>query len=99
MPQKRARRKKPILTAATADRHRLYELAVQSPDSEVDFVSRTFRRLCERPARRVREDFCGSAAFACEWVKTHKDNTAIGLDLHRATLAWGQKHNVNKLPE
>jgi hypothetical protein len=99
MPQKRPRRKKPVLTAATADRHRLYELAVQSPESEVDFVSRTFRRLSGRPARRVREDFCGSAAFACGWVRAHKQNSALGLDLHRATLAWGQKHNVSKLPE
>ena len=102
MPHKRTpsrSRRKPILTAATADRHRLYELAVQSPDSEVDFVSRTFRRLRDRPPRSLREDFCGTGACACEWVRTHKHNTAIGLDLHTPTLEWGRKNNLSKLPE
>jgi hypothetical protein len=97
MPTKR--KKKTRLTAANADKHRLYELAVQSPDSEVEFISRTFRRMRGRPARSIREDFCGSAAFACEWVRTHRENTAVGLDLHKPTLAWGRKHNVSKLDE
>jgi hypothetical protein len=100
MPKTSARRKKkPRLTAANADRHRLYELAVQSPESEVEFVSGTFRRLRRRPARRLREDFCGSAACACEWVRSHKANTALGLDLHRATLQWAGRHNLPKLSE
>src|SRR3954470_19996321 len=100
MPKTSSRRRnKPRLTAANADRQTLYELAVQSPDSEVDFVARTFRRLRGRPARRIREDFCGSAACACEWVRTHKQNTAVGLDLHRATLGWAKRHNVSKLSE
>jgi hypothetical protein len=87
------------LTAANADRQRLYELAVQSPETEIEFVSRTFRRLRGRRARRLREDFCGSAAFACEWVRSHRDNTALGLDLHAATLRWARRHNVSRLSE
>jgi hypothetical protein len=93
------KKKKPRLTAANADRQRLYELAVQSPESEVEFVSRTFRRLRGRPCRRIREDFCGSAACACEWVRSHRENAALGLDLHAATLRWAQKHNIAKLSE
>jgi hypothetical protein len=92
------RRRTPILTAANADRRRLYELAVQSPDVELDFVDRWFRRLRGRTPARFREDFCGTAAVACEWVKRRKTNTAVGLDLHAATLAWGMKHNVEPLP-
>jgi hypothetical protein len=99
MPKRKTKSRKPALTAATADRHRLYELAVQCPQSEVEFVSRTFRRLRGRPARRLREDFCGSAACACEWVRTHRSNTAVGLDLHKPTLAWGRRHNFMALPE
>src|SRR5438105_4139983 len=98
MPSNR-RKKKTRLTKANADRLRLYELAVQSPESEVEFVSRTFRRLRGRPARRLREDFCGSAACACEWVRTHRQNTALGLDLHGATLAWARRHNLPPLPQ
>jgi SAM-dependent methyltransferase len=100
MPQKRRpKRKKPRLTAANSDKLRLYELAVQSPESEVDFLMRTFRRLRSRPPRRIREDFCGTAFFASEWARTHKDNSVVGLDLHKPTLAWGRKHNVAALPE
>jgi cyclopropane fatty-acyl-phospholipid synthase-like methyltransferase len=87
------------LTAATSDRHKLYEDAVQAPDAEVEFVSSAFKKLKGRPARSLREDFCGTALTACEWVKTHKDNTAIGLDLHQPTLSWGTKHNVQSLDD
>ena len=91
------RRSKPVLTAATADKHKLYEGAVQAPDAEVEFVSSTFRKLKGRDARTLREDFCGTALSACEWVRTHDQNRAVGLDLHAPTLAWGTKHNVSRL--
>ncbi len=86
------------LTARTADRHTLYQIAVQGPAAEVAFVASNFKRLRARPARTLREDFCGTALTACEWVKAHKDNTALGLDLHKPTLAWGREHNVATLP-
>jgi len=94
MPSKKIEQRKRSLTARTADPQRLYELAVQEPDLEVGFIARTFRRLRNRPARSLREDFCGSAACACEWVRAHRSNHAIGLDLHQPTLAWGMHHNV-----
>jgi hypothetical protein len=100
MPKRPSKRKsKPRPTAANSDRRRLYELAVQSPETEVGFVSRTYRRLRGRPPRRLREDFCGSAALACEWVRAHRKNTALGLDLHKATLAWGRRHNLSRLTD
>jgi len=80
--------------AAFADRHRLYQLSVQSPEVEIDFVDRTFRRLRGRSARWLREDFCGTAAVACEWVRRRKINRAIGVDLDRDVLDWGRLHNV-----
>jgi SAM-dependent methyltransferase len=84
--------------AALADRFRLYELAVQSPEAEIDFVDRTFRRLRRRNARWLREDFCGSAAVASEWVRRRRLNHAIGVDLDREVLAWGRRHNLAALP-
>ena len=96
MTRTRSLRKK-VLTAATADKHKLYEGAVQSPEAEIQFVSSTFRKLKGRPARRLREDFCGTALSACEWVKTHPLNRAWGLDLHKPTLNWGMRHNVSAL--
>lgn len=85
------------LMAARVDRHVLYEQSVQSVDSEIDFVDETFRHTRKRRAARLREDFCGTAASACEWVKRRPRNTAVGLDLDQATLDWGAAHHLAKL--
>lgn len=75
--------------ASQADRHELYELAVQDPPSEVRFVGQTFKRLRGRPALSLREDFAGTSVFCLEWVRSHKERTAIAVDLDRPTLDWG----------
>jgi hypothetical protein len=88
---------RPVLTARTADPRRLYELAVQCPQSELDFVSARFRALRKRPLRRIREDFCGSAFTASQWVRRHRLNTAVGIDLDASALKWGEKHHLADL--
>ena len=94
MPSKK--RKQPTL-AEQADRHALYELSVQCAEAEIDFVSDTFKALRGRPARLLREDFCGTANVCCEWVRRHKENRAIGVDLDPEVLAWGREHNLSAL--
>src|SRR5436190_23702443 len=79
------------------DRHRLYERAVQSPEAEIDFVDRVFRRLRRRTPFRLREDFCGTASTACAWVQRRPLNTALGLDLHAPTLRWARDNNFSAL--
>ncbi len=86
----------PRLTARTADRHELYQRSVQAPETDAAFYDRWFRRYAGRPLRLLREDFCGTAALAVEHVRRHRDNRAIGVDLHWPTLAWGRIHNVRK---
>ncbi len=80
--------------AELADPHRLYELSVQSPQAEVDFVDRTYRQLRGRSARWLREDFCGTAAVCCEWVRRRKVNRALGVDLDPEVLDWGRRVNL-----
>ncbi len=87
---------KPTL-AEQADAHKLYELSVQCSESEVDFVEATYKELRGKPARLLREDFCGTANVCCEWVKRHKKNHAIGVDLDKSVLKWGQENNLQKL--
>lgn len=79
--------------AELADPLRLYELAVQSPDAEIDFVDRTYRGLRGRDARWLREDFCGTAAVACAWVRRRRLNHALGVDLDPKVLEWGRRHH------
>ena len=86
---------KSALTATTADRHDLYERSVQTPEIEVPFVSKTFKNLRKRHALSLREDFCGTAAFACEWVKSKDGRTAIGLDIDDEVIAWGANRHVD----
>lgn len=83
--------------AAKADRHVLYEHAVQCVEAEIDFVDDTFKDLRGRRARVIREDFCGTANTSCEWVRRRPTNRAIGVDLDASVLEWGLKHNVGRL--
>ena len=80
--------------ARTADRHELYELAVQHPPGEVEFVSTTFATIREREAQTLREDFCGTAVFSLAWVQSDPARTAIGVDLDRDTLDWGLERRI-----
>ncbi|EXJ13977.1 class I SAM-dependent methyltransferase [Imhoffiella purpurea] len=85
--------------ASTADPHRLYELSVQNPSAEIDFVDKTFRMLRGRSARLLREDFCGTGAVCCEWVRRRKTNQAWGLDLDAQVLDWGIGRNLAVLSD
>ena len=66
--------------AEKADIHELYEQSVQAVDVEVEFLQDTFRSLRGREAVSLREDFCGTASFSCEWVRTGPRRHAIGVD-------------------
>jgi len=88
---------KGITMAAAADRHRCYEVSVQSVDAEVDFVDETFKDLRGRKPRLMREDFCGTANSSCEWVRRRPTNRAIGVDLDEPTLEWARANSLAHL--
>lgn len=94
---KPTKKKKEPLTAKTADRHVLYQIAVQAPDFEVELLDRHFRRRVGRKPLSLREDFCGTALLCSEWVKSDPKRTATGIDIDRSVLAWGRKHNIAPL--
>jgi SAM-dependent methyltransferase len=87
----------PALTARTADRHRLYQLAVQAPAGDARLLARWFARTEDRPLRLLREDFCGTAAIAACFVAMHRDNRALAVDHDAAALQWGRQHNAAAL--
>ena len=88
---------KRLSLAERADRYDLYQRSVQDPGWEVGFMTDTFKGRRGRVPLSLREDFCGTALFACEWVKSHKDRRAFGVDLDPEVLAWSRAHNVAKL--
>ena len=85
------------LTARNADKHWLYEKSVQTPDVEVVFIDRVFKKEFGRLPAFLREDFCGTAILCAEWAKRRGGNTALGVDLDGPTLEWGRVNNINPL--
>ncbi|MEO8464079.1 MAG: class I SAM-dependent methyltransferase [Gammaproteobacteria bacterium] len=94
-----AKRKVRSTLADEADIHDLYERAVQSVDVEVEFLRDTFRALRSRDAQSFREDFCGTAALSCEWIRTGSNRYAIGVDNDPGVLDWGRRKHVARLTE
>ena len=87
------------MPSPTADKHELYEAAVQAPGYEAAFLDRLFRRLTGRKALLLREDFCGTAALAAAWVSLGAPRRALGIDLDPPTLAWAEAHTLAALDE
>ena len=85
--------------ATQADRHYLYQESVQDTESEIDFVEETWNALRDRPAELLREDFCGAAATACEWVRRDPLHHAVGVDLDGEVLEWGELNNLEQLDD
>ena len=92
-------KRKQSLTSRTADRYVLYENAVQGIEGQIDFLSGIFRRRRGRVPQTFREDFCGTAALSCEWVKRSGSNHAWGIDLDKTTLDWCRANNLPRIGE
>lgn len=80
--------------SAQADRHELYETAVQDPESDADTLARFYKRFRKRDAMILREDFCGTATLSTAWAKSKKGRRSIGIDLDLPTMHWGRKRHI-----
>lgn len=81
------------------DRYDHYIRAVQSPSVDAEFLTSTYKELRRATPRVLREDFCGTFAICCEWVKLHRENRAIGVDLDPEPLDYGRAHYLSKLTD
>ena len=94
---KNTKKKKRAKKKVVSDRHYLYTSAVQSIEADIKFIRRVYKKKRGRAFTKLREDFCGTAVLACDWVRRGKDHEAWGIDLDQATLDWGLKHWVPRL--
>ena len=86
--------------AESADKYVCYQKSVQEPEHEIEFFEKAYRdAFGDRDPIHLREDFCGTFAVCCEWVKSNEKRTAMGVDLDPEPLAWGRDHNLAKLDE
>lgn len=74
-----------------------YERSVQTPDTEVDFMRKWFKKFHGRWPLTLREDFCGTGAISCDWVKRHTDAVAYSIDLDPEPIEMGKKRHWSKL--
>ena len=85
------------INLSNADKHDLYEKSVQNADFDAELLNDLYTTYRGRAPLSIKEDFCGTAAFCCEWVKLDSKKTAIGVDLDAEVLAWGTKRNLSLL--
>jgi len=83
--------------ADTADKHALYLESVQDAEHEVDFFEQVYQEEFGRKPKHLREDFCGTFKVCCEWVKSKKSRTALGVDLDGPPLDYGREHYLAEL--
>jgi len=90
-------RKKKRLGPKSTDRHWLYQESVQSPGEHIKFFDMVYEKAHGKLPRILKEDFCGTAFMAADWVRERPDNIAIGVDLDEPTLEWGKEQNIAPL--
>ena len=79
------------------DKYALYQRAVQEPEADIEFIDEIFKDRFGRKPHFLREDFCGTAYLACEWVKHDPANRSIGVDLDSESISWGMATNAKDL--
>lgn len=79
------------------DKYDLYKKSVQSPDVDVEFLEKTYKELVGKWPRSFREDFCGTFALSCEWVKRKKTNRAFAIDVDPEPMEYGRQHYFRRL--
>lgn len=80
------------------DKYEFYNQSVQSAAEDVKFYRKVYKKIRKGRAPVVlREDFCGTGAISCEWVKLNKKNKSCGLDLDIEPMNYGRVHYISKL--
>jgi len=95
--RKQGARPRGTIDKTSLDKYALYQRSVQQPEADIEFISETFTARFRRRPHFLREDFCGTAYLACEWVKHDPANRAIGVDLDLEPISWGTATNVRDL--
>lgn len=97
MPDKTPKKDKRKTKKVKREKFVLYQESVQNAEFEVSFFRRIYKKFRGKLPLRFREDFCGTALLACEWVRRIENGVAQGVDIDEPTLDWGRKRNVAKL--
>ncbi|OIQ19161.1 MAG: hypothetical protein BM556_07700 [Bacteriovorax sp. MedPE-SWde] len=78
-------------------KYQLYESSVQNHECDIEFINKQYKKFFKKPALTFREDFGGTAAMACDWVKQSPDHKAWGIDLDPEPIAYGKENHYSRL--
>ena len=81
------------------DKYDYYRKAVQDPMEIAAFLDSAYREAYRVRGAVLREDFCGTFALCCEWVKRHPERRAIGVDKDSKPLEYGLQHHLAKMSQ
>jgi SAM-dependent methyltransferase len=79
------------------DKYDYYIKAVQSPEEDVQFLSKTFQQLTGKEPKILGEDFCGTFKLCAEWIKLSPTKQAVAVDLSEEPLRWGKENILSSL--
>ncbi len=80
-------------------KHQLYERSVQCHESDIEFMEREYKRAFGKAPLILREDFGGTGALACDWVKQGLSHKSYAIDLDPEPVVYGKKNHFSKLNE
>lgn len=78
-------------------KYKLYESSVQNHMADIDFIEEEYKRLRGKKPKTLREDFGGTGAMACDWVKQSKSNEAWAVDLDPEPIKYGKANHLTRL--
>ena len=85
------------MSAKKADKYHLYQLSVQSPEPDIKFINRVYKKARGKKATHFREDFCGTCLLTATWINQGKSYTAEAFDIDPEPLEWGYRNNLAPL--
>jgi SAM-dependent methyltransferase len=87
----------PTARSTSFDKYDAYARSVQSPREDARFMRLVYRNVNKSEPTVMREDFCGTFALCCEWVKLDETKRAIGLDIDPEPLEYGASQYLSEL--
>jgi SAM-dependent methyltransferase len=81
------------------DKYYYYLNSVQNPSDDAEFFHKTYKQIKKKNPKTLREDFCGTFAICCEWVRREKYFVAYGVDLDQEPIEYGTQHYLPQLSE
>jgi SAM-dependent methyltransferase len=79
------------------DKYYYYFNSVQSPNEEARNARQFYREIRKKTPTVFCEDFCGTFAISCEWVKLNPKNKAYAVDIDPEPLAYDSAHYFSRL--